>query len=699
MISRQLSLFRSNAAGDLVAYNDKPVPSTEENLCIDAEGRLWSERERKAWAPPEDITVAEYAERHRMLSAKTSAAGTVAWTNKPYYTVEVMNAFASPYIERITIMASVQSSKTEAFYNMIAYAIDQDPAPTLVTMSSLKGVKKASRRIADMINLSPALAKHLTGNPDDVTSTEIDLANDMPIYFATAGSTSDLRNITVRYVFDDETDDYEEGLEGEGSPIELTEARATTFWNRKIITCSTVTTEDGYINIEYQRSNMSRYYVPCPHCHGYQVLSFWRIKCRGAELGRWPKEMRDPEYIKANRLARYECEHCGAEIDDRDKPEMLQLGTWMAGTKDDNGNWSPVQDIKVDGTCSIPRLESSHVGFWWNALYSPWRTFSDVAAQYFATKDDREKYKTFVNLWLAEPWKEVILTQTESEILKARCELSPQIVPAIAVALTCFVDCQKYGFWFLVRAWAQDYTSWNIHYGQLPTWEDVEKLLFETTYPIEGSDDRIMKIWRAGLDTGGGKGENYDASMTERAYIWLRRNMVGRGCRVWGTKGSSNPLSGKVQLGKPLDKLPSGKPLPPIPGIGGLQLVMLDTGKLKDTFHYRLREAIEGHPGGAYLHSNTCSVYTSHIMAEEKRKNKRGAVEWTKVANRNDLLDCECGNLALADPEWPGGGVNLIRSPMSIQKATDREISKPVPKVEVYNPYLGGRPNPFERRF
>lgn len=183
-----------------------------------------------------------------------------------------------------------------------------------------------------------------------------------------------------------------------------------------------------------------------------------------------------------------------------------------------------------------------------------------------------------------------------------------------------------YGFWFVVRALAADFTSWNIHYGHLPTWDDVEKLLFDSAYPMPDSDF-MMKIWRAGLDTGGGKnkfGGEYDVSMTERAYFRLRKNIVGRGCRVWGTKGSSNPLAGKVQLGKPLDRTPSGKPLPPIPGIGGLQLVLFDTDKPKDAFHYRLQLAIENKPGAAYLHSSTDSQYVSHILAEEKRKKKKG---------------------------------------------------------------------------
>ena len=36
-----------------------------------------------------------------------------------------------------------------------------------------------------------------------------------------------------------------------------------------------------------------------------------------------------------------------------------------------------------------PLKPTSHVGFHWTALYSPFRNFSEVAAQFFASKADQ----------------------------------------------------------------------------------------------------------------------------------------------------------------------------------------------------------------------------------------------------------------------------------------------------------------------
>ena len=40
-----------------------------------------------------------------------------------------------------------------------------------------------------------------------------------------------------------------------------------------------------------------------------------------------------------------------------------------------------------------------------------------------------------------------------SEILAACCGLPPQTVPEQAVALSCGIDVQLSGFWFVVRVW------------------------------------------------------------------------------------------------------------------------------------------------------------------------------------------------------------------------------------------------------
>jgi phage terminase large subunit GpA-like protein len=271
----------------------------------------------------------------------------------------------------------------------------------------------------------------------------------------------------------------------------------------------------------------------------------------------------------------------------------------------------------------------------------------------------------------------VVMKSSESAILKARVDLDPQTVPGKAIALTCGIDPQKVGFWFTVRAWERNFNSWLIHYGFLPTWDDVENLLFKTEYPQDGSEKKY-RIWRAAIDTGGGKFNDKEPSMTEEAYWFVRLNGVGRGCQVWATKGSSRPLAGKMAKGKLIDQVPSGASLE-----GGVQLMLIDTSQMKDTIYYRLGNAVEKDPMAAYLHREVKKDYAKQILAEEKQLDEKGQQVWVQVGTDNHYLDTECLAHACADPEWIGGGVNILSAALDIEKRKREAIVRAKKKRDV----------------
>jgi len=233
------------------------------------------------------------------------------------------------------------------------------------------------------------------------------------------------------------------------------------------------------------------------------------------------------------------------------------------------------------------------------------------------------------------------------------------LAQTFGVALTCGIDVQKRGFWFLVRAWWPELTSHLVQYGYLNTWRDVETILYDTQYQVEGSSER-KGIWRAGMDTGGGKADDDDWSRTEEIYQWLRKQAL-RGV-VFGTKGASRPQLRRVQVSV-IDKLSTGKRIR-IPG--GLELRMLDTVAFKDLIHWRLSRSLAPvNDGGLlpgvqsefetqrfFLHAGTGTDYARQLLAEEKRKERDGTSKWVAVRKDNHLLDCEVIAAACADPEW-----------------------------------------------
>ncbi len=586
--------------------------------------------ELNAWAPPQDITVSQWAEAYRVLPKQSAIPG--PWKNHLVpYAIGVMDAFCDRRVEQITIMASVQSAKTESAYNMLAYTICQDPAPALVIMPTQKTLKKVNRRLRQMLYASPELQRHVSPDPDDLRY-EVFILDRMEIYFGTAGSEADLQFVEARLIILDEVDLYPPGA------VKMAIDRATTYWDRKIIKLSRPTVANGHINQEYMRSDRRAYWVPCPHCGGFQVLDFWQIKHHGADLGSWPADKRDPEYIKTARAARYECRHCQAELDDRDKPAMLAAGKWVPAEHD--------FDQATGEMAPLPAV--SHVGFWWSMLYSPFKNFSEIAAEFFDTRQDREKLKNFKTQWLAEPWKEVIQTRAPAALLQLRTDRPPLVVPRGVVALTAGLDNQQRGFWCVIRAWLLEPPSSHlVRYGYLESFEEVERWLFQDVYTSE--DGIAYPVWRAGIDTGGGAGAAGEATMTEQVYAWLRAKGQGR---VFGVKGVSRSLAGgkKLQLSI-IDRMPSGKPLP-----GGIRLWLLDTGLFKDAIWSRIET------GQFFLHNQAGEDYARQLSSEAKEMDARGRAAWVVQGNQpNHLLDCEVYAAAMADTECWGGLLVLPR--------------------------------------
>jgi phage terminase large subunit GpA-like protein len=502
-----------------------------------------------------------------------------------------------------------------------------------------------------MIKASPRLRTYLTGLDDDSSILRISLQH-MPIYMAWARSAARLANKPIRYVIFDEVDKYTDTAgKREADPISLGEARTTTFrHNRKIWKISTPTIDTGNIwkALTTEAQAIFDFWVQCPACKVSQKMTFGQIKWAHKDEpdtdGKCHSEA--PETIEAEKLAWYECPHCLVSWSDYDRDSAVRHGKWRERQTE--------KDLKT----YLREHRPVKIGFHLPSWLSPFVSLSSVAAAFLRGLKDINKFKDFYNKHLAEPWKLIIVSKDEAQILAARCELPEQTVPESAVALTIGVDVQLSGFWFVVRAWAPDLTNWLIHYGFLATWEDVEKLIFESSYPVAGSE-KTMRIFRAAIDTGGGK-KYEDMTMTEETYFWLLKNRGRGGVALWGTKGSSSAMPGMLSLGNAIMSTPSGKKLP-----GALRLLSVSTEKAKDQYHYRLQLATKKEsrdlPGAAFLHADTGTDYVAQILAEQKQLNDRGGEEWVNIHQRaNHLLDAEVLAAACVEMEFPGGGLRLL---------------------------------------
>lgn len=71
--------------------------------------------------PPPELTLSQWADRYRMLSAESSAEPGRWHTDKAPYQREIMDAIGDAHIRRVVIMCAAQLGKTELLLNILGY--------------------------------------------------------------------------------------------------------------------------------------------------------------------------------------------------------------------------------------------------------------------------------------------------------------------------------------------------------------------------------------------------------------------------------------------------------------------------------------------------------------------------------------------------------------------------------------------------
>lgn len=570
-------------------------------------GAIFSEAERRAWYPPERLTPSQWTDRHRILPPTVAAeAGQLRLSRTPYI-VGILDAFSEPGVEEIVCLKSTQIGWSTALESIIGYAVDNDPGPILLVLDSEKTAKEVvSERIRPLVELTPAVLQHKSPNEHDNTLTGIKF-DSCPLHVAWAGSPGSLARRAVRYVLCDEVDKYPNNTGAEADPISLASERTATYgYRRKVLIGSTPTVRTGTIWRAWESAgDQRRYHLPCPHCGEFQPFVFGQIK--------WPAltiadKAQAADAVEQQQLAHYECIACRQPMRENHRVRMLARGVWLSKT----------QTIAPDGKVSGHRPKSKRVGFWVNAIYSPWRSFSAVAAEFLRSKADPGRLQNFRNSWLAEVWEEVVKSSTVEDFRKlVDGAPPPRIVPLWVEQAHGYIiasaDVQKDRIYWAVRAWAADYRSQLISYGLAYSFDELRRHTLETQWQLAsgGTSQAHALIIDAGYRTD----EVYQFAQTDH--------------RIKPVKGDNDTQQMPTKYSN------AGKGF-------GVQLQMLNTQLLKDWL-----STLRNDTGRWLLNSEVSDEYLQHLASEQKQVIK-GVERWeTKsVGAANHYLDVEVYSLA-----------------------------------------------------
>jgi phage terminase large subunit GpA-like protein len=627
----------------------------------------------RAIKPPEDLKVSEWARRNFRTSSDYSA---VVGEFVPHpYQVEPLDVLSSSDpTEIMAMMCAAQMMKTLIMLIALGYVIDHDPGPVLIVQPTGEDAESFStERIGPMIADVPAVAAKMSKAAADAkgrsTGNKILQKRFRGGQVSLTGAISDsgLRRRSVRYLMLDEVD--AEGYEAtkNGDRIARAKMRTVTYWNRKIILCSTPSVEGtSRIARAYLEGDQRRYFVPCPFCKAEQVLEWGGV--------RWGDV--DGVYI-APEHAHYKCCSCGELIPHHHKTEMLRDGRWIA--QNEGGGYPSFQ---------ISRL------------YAPdWAWGRVVTELFLPAKDNPEALRQFTNEVLAETWKEKG-EAPDHEKLMSRREESYRLgqVPPGVLFLTAGVDVQKAWLEGYVYGWGRRRERWVVDRFRIEespynpaAWDQLTERLNSSYRHPSGVD---LPLVRFAVDTG---------HATQEVYAWARQQ---GGSRVIAVDGRATGAS-LVGTPTPVDVTIGGRKIR-----HGCKIWPVNVSMAKSELYGLLAKErpADGEPyppGWVHFPADLDEEFFKQLTAESLvTRIVKGyrKTEWQKTRERNEALDCanyaraaaaQFGVDRFSEHRWSDLEAQLGLNVRETATAVERAEAQPAPVPMAARP---PQPRPQQQR-
>ena len=582
----------------------------------------------KVLAPPPRETISEWTDKHRYTDDGKYYVDTAAYQRGP------MDALSNPMVEEVIMMTSAQIGKTEIILNTIGRYTHREPCAIMWLLPSLTMAKQiAKSRLEPMFEDSPALQGLLADKRKRDGKNSYDFKKFPGGYLIMAGANSpvSLSSFPIRILLGDEIDRWGKLIKAEGDILMLARTRTKRYGDNKKIFLVSTPTEKGESRIEpaYRETNQQQYWVPCPHCGGFQTLKFMNLKfeydkdaikgltegAEEAEEFEWKRKA-----IAEHIHAWFVCEHCGSVIEHEDKHDMVLSGEWRAKFP------------------KIVKRQGFHI---WQA-YSPFVTWAETTAEFLYSTGYPDRMRVFTNTVMGELYEEKGQRLEDAPLMERR-EQYPAKLPEKIEVVTVGVDVQGDRLECEIIGWAADGENWSLDYRVL--WGNTQLLdtysQLEYVWDLEWHrrDGALLAVDALGIDVGynpseKGNTENVDSNVI---YDWVES--ASKLHRVFAVKGSSTRVEGVVKWTR------AGK--------RRLKLWRVDGEQIKDVVLKRLR--IEpGNPGSAHFPLHYDKHYFMMLTAEEK-KLKAGRRIWMKVRERNEAVDTRqyaYASLLILKPKW-----------------------------------------------
>lgn len=579
---------------------------------------------RKALAgmtPPDDLTVTQWAEAKRRLSAESAAEPGPWRTERTPYLREPMDGFTDPKVRHIVMVAASQVGKSEFLNNCIGYIIDEDPGSILfIHPTTIDAQEYSKLRIAPMLRDSPALRQKIAA-PKSRDSHNTILQKAYPGGILTmCGSTEAhaLASKPIRYVFGDERDRWATSAGNEGDPWDLAMARQTTFYNAKAVEVSTTTIKNASaIESAYYTGTMERWNSKCPHCGEYHEIRWSDIRFEYDEI-----IVSHKKTYKVKKVY-YTCPGCGCISTEA---EMKRApAKWIAENPEAYGQ----------GTRS----------FWLNAFVSQWASWESIVLKYLNALGSTKKMQVVFNTCFGEPWEDRGDIEDEDSLLARREDYGkdkngePVELPPGVLVLTAGVDTQDDRMEYEIVGHGFFGETWGIEKGIVmgrpdddATWNKLDEVVFDRVMRFENGVG--LRVSMSFVDEGG----HFTQSVRAQCNARISKKVF---C-IKGMPGQDKPYISPPKKQKIfVNQIAVGTCWQYQLGVDSGKEIIMDNLRVQT-------------PGQKYCHfpkrDDYGSAYFAGLLSETKvyDPNKKQPWSWKKIPGheRNEPLDCR--NYALA---------------------------------------------------
>ena len=564
--------------------------------------------------PPDDLTVTEWAEKNRRLSAESAAEPGPWRTERTPYLREPMNAWTDPKVRHIVMVAASQVGKSEFLNNCIGYVIDQDPGSILFVHPTTIDAKEYSKlRIAPMIRDCPTLRTKVAEVKSRDSGNTI-LQKTYPGGILTmCGSTEAhaLASKPIRYVLGDERDRWATSAGNEGDPWGLAMARQTTFYNAKSGEVSTPTVKNASaIEASFATGTMERWKSRCPHCGEYHEINWTDIRFDYDEnliAGHKTYKVRNIYYVCPS------CACVSTELQMKRAParwEAENPGAYEQGTR----------------------------SFWLNAFVSQWATWESIILKYLNAIGNTKKMQVVYNTCFGLLWEDRGDLQDEDSLM-ARREEYPAELPDGVLVLTAGVDTQDDRMEYEIVGHGSFGETWGVEKGIImgrpdddATWDKLDEMVFDRV--LHFGNGVGLKMSMSFVDEGG--------HFTQDVRMRCRQRIGKHVFCIKGMPGADKPYTAPPkQMKIVVNQVTVGYCWQYQLGVDSGKQIIMDNLAVQT-------------PGQKYCHfplrDDYGSAYFAGLLSERLvyKTNKRQPWVWEKIPGheRNEALDCR--NYAMA---------------------------------------------------